>query len=198
MFAVTAEFVRRCFRKRVHHAMVFRPSALFSNIREEYAESAPAATLWKLPEGKPKRLRLESNGFGSHFLVVVHIVQHFILTLLAAIMLMIYHADLSSRAHAFVGCGYLVLSCASLGRLFDGGRFGIILETARLIIFAFAVIQVVGIEGWSERQDGAKWIPMHIQSKLPAVAAAQLGMWVMTVFVASSHAGATDFFDKNA
>ncbi len=182
--AVLVEFVRRCFRKRVHHAWVFQPSALLRNIREQYSASAPAATLWALPKGAPKRQRLESNALGAHFLIVAHVLQHFLLTLVCAVGLLLHHGSLPSRAHAVAGCGYLLWACASLGRLFDGGNSGIFSETARLVAFAVGVVWLVGVDGL----DGPDWIPKKVQEWLPTAAAVQLGMWVMTLGVASSRA----------
>ena len=184
--SVLVEFVRRCFRKRVHHPKVFLPGALFRNIREQYAASAPAATLWALPTGAPKRQRLESNAFGAHFLIVAHVLQHFLLTLACAIGLLLKHEALPSRAHAVVGCGYLLWACASLGRLFDGGNVGIVSETARLAAFAAAAVGLVGVQG----VDGPEWISQDAQAWLPTIAAVQLGMWVLTVCVALSRAAA--------
>ena len=177
--ALTLEFLRRCFRKRVHHPKVFQPGALFQNIREEHKESQPSSSLWSMPRGPPRRKRMESNALGGHFLIVSHVVYHFVLTLLLSIALLSKHKEMPSRAHALCASVYLLWTCSSLGRLFDGAMLGIYSETLRLCLVAIFSLTWDNLEEFTI-------IPKGMQTWFPSVAVLQLVLWIGVIVIAAS------------
>ena len=160
-------YVTQFCRKRVNHPFVFQPMNLFKTIHPNPNE------LWKLPQGKSKRVKLDS--VRTNGVLTLYIVLQFFLTLGLSVGVLIVNKHLTT-VERVVACSILIASFSCYGRLLDGTDLGIAMETVRCLVLC--------VLGTMELYQPKNVEMLLVPSWVKMASQIHLGVWVGVAVVA--------------